>query len=306
MPKEAVLFPGQGLSPQEIIGFFNKLDNLNSDIVRRQLSLAQDVINQVHGSLEFSLLSSLADEKSPSFERTAFVQPLVYSLSVISYEITHQNPDFVAGHSLGEYAAITVAEVVEGEEGINLVVHRGKFMQEACDQTPSRLVSVQGLTLEAIQNILQQDDTRFAEVALINTPDIIVVGCAAELVPEVEQLTKSAGASKTTRLNTAGAFHTSFMADVVAKLELVMPQFKQPKIPLVPNLTGELVEDGQFSKDLLLKALTNPVQWAKGLYTLRTSGVQNFYEAGPGRSLKSLNRLNGFSRDQTRNVVNGV
>ncbi len=303
MVKEAALFPGQGLSPQEIIGFYEKLQKLGTDFVKKHLSLTQEIMDRVHGGSEFSIFSSLADETSSSFGQTAFVQPLIYSLSVISYQLSDQKPDFVSGHSLGEYGAMTVAAAVGDEEAIELVINRGKFMQEVCDKTPSKLVSLQGLTLEAVKGICKQDDVEIAEVALINAPDLIVVGCAAELVPEVEHSAKSAGVSKATLLSTAGAFHTSFMADAAARLETVMPTLKQPKIPIVANLTGEIVEDGQFSGDFLIRSMTHPVQWAKVLNTLRTFYVQTFYEIGPGRSLTSLNRLNGFSRDQTKNIL---
>lgn len=304
MAKEAVLFPGQGLSAQEIIGFYEKLQkSVDVNLLKKHLSLTQEIMDRVHGRSEFSILSSLADETSPSFGQTAFVQPTIYSLSVISYQLSDQRPDFVSGHSLGEYSAMTAAAAIEVVEGIELVVYRGKFMQEVCDGTPSRLISLQGLTEETVKGICRQDGVAIAEVALINALDLIVVGCAAESVHDVEDRAKAAGASKATLLNTAGAFHTSFMADAAKKLETVMPILRQPKIPFVANLTGELVENGQFSGDFLIRSMTNPVQWAKELKTLETLGVQTFCEIGPGRSLASLNRLNGFSKDQTRNIL---
>ncbi|GEM_PF-6438730 len=302
MSKEAVLFPGQGLQPQEIIGFYEKLKAVEPELVKTQLSLAQDVLNDINGNLEFNIFSSLGDKNSAAFEQTAFVQPLVYSLSLLSIKASNLRPDFVAGHSLGEYAAITVAGATNEEEGTMLVANRGVFMQEACDKNPSKLVSISGLPLEKIETLCSNDNVRIAEVALINAGDLIVVGCAAEVAEDVENRFKNSGASKTAILRTAGAFHTSFMESAAAKLETVMPNFDKPNIPFVSNLSGQLVNGEQFSKDLLIKAMTNPVRWSEVLNTLKGSDVKTFYEAGPGRSMTALNRMNGIPREKTKIV----
>ncbi len=304
MAKEAVLFPGQGLSPQEIIGFHNRLVDIDEAVVRKSLSLTQDVLNRVHGKLEFNISSSLADENSPSFGRTAFIQPLVYSLSLISYDMMKPRPDFLAGHSLGEYAAITAAGALRREEGTELVSYRGLHMQEACDQEPSKLVSLPGVSSALVEEMFKTDGVRVAEIALVNAPNLIVVACAAEMAPEVENTAKLWGVAKPVTLTTAGAFHSRFMRIAVGPMTEKLAQYHldELKIPVVSNFTGEIVE-GVYPAQLLLDTFTHPVQWAKSMDTLRNAGVETIVEAGPGRSLTGLGRANDFPREQMRNIL---
>lgn len=310
---EACLFPGQGLPADDIIGFHSKLKGIDPQITSRKIAQAQEALNKVHGSSEFNVLGLFADPASPSFKKTSFVQPVIYALSMTAYDLARDhhllNPAVVAGHSLGEYAAITAAGAITYEEGLDLVTHRGLFMQDACDKNPSTLVLLMGASLETAEKVCSQSGRGVcpegsAQTALINAPDMIVVGCAEKSVPAVEQLAKLAGAKKTLSLNTAGAFHTLYMqeaADNLAKL-LSAYYLQEIKIPVVANLSGAIIEEGKYPAANLVNSMTKPVQWSHTAFTLRLI-ADKFIEAGPGNSLQVLNGRNGISKEQTANVL---
>lgn len=296
--KEAVLFPGQGVAAGDIISYYEKLKAVDEDLVNRRISLAQDSVNNVYGKKEFDLVSALADPASPAFSETRFVQPVVYTLSTLAYDLSKITPDIVAGHSLGEYAALTAASALDVNDGTALVVKRGMFMQEACNDIPSKLVSITGLSSEQVGGLIN------CESALFNAPDITVVGCVAKDAVKIEEQAKGMGATKTAILDTAGAFHTMIMSSAATRMELELSniKFSDLQIPIAINLTGEIVQ-GIYDKFNLVNAMTKPVRWVDVVESIKGAGVESYYEAGPGRSLSVLNRLNGVPREATKNIL---
>lgn len=314
MSVEACLFPGQGLAAGDITGFYSKLEGIDPQVTLRKVAQAQEALNIVHGSSEFNVLGSLADPVSPSFRKTSFVQPVIYALSMTAYEVARAhhllNPAMVAGHSLGECSAITAAGAITYEEGLHLVARRGLFMQEAYDKNPSTLVLLMGASLEAAEKICSQSTRGIcpagsAEIALINAPDMMVVGCAEKSAPTVEQLAKLAGAKKTLSLKTAGAFHTSYMKEAAENLSKLLSGYslQEVQIPVVANLSGAIIERGKYPVTSLVKSMTEPVQWSHTIFILRLV-ADRFIEVGPGNSLQILNGRNGVPREQTTNVLN--
>lgn len=308
--KSAYLYPGQGLAPKDIIDCHDKLKNVSLDLTQNRIGFAQDVLNKVYGAKAFNIAATLKDKDSPNFKMTSFVQTVVYTLSVITSEIMRaQNParakpNFVAGHSLGEYSALTEAGVVEFKNGIEIVTFRGLVMQEACQDNPSSLVSINGLNEELVKDKVCQQTG--AEIALINAPTLIVVGVSKEGVVDIEKLANEAGARRVSVLPTAGAFHTKrFMQEASSKLaEFTAPyEFSDPQIPFVPNLTGEPSFSRTALKNHLPESMVNPVRWAKGLQFMRDTDVRLFVEVGPGTSLASLNKINGIPEEQTINAL---
>lgn len=308
--KTALLFPGQGLQPREIINYYQKLKTLDQNLVRNRLALAQAAIDKIHGTVSFNLAADLEDETAPSFTMTAFVQPVVYTLSILASEIvakgsTRLTPQFVAGHSLGEYSALTQAGVFPFEKGVEIVAFRGQVMQDVCDKTPSRLVSINGLSEDEVEKLCQQS---YTQIALINAPTLIVVGCAKDHTDSIEALAKELGAKRTTVLPTAGAFHaSSFMQEAASKLDEFLIRekydFTDANIPVIQNLTGHPLTSSYALKNGLYESMLNPVKWAQSIQTMREAGVENFVEVGPGKSLSSLNRLNEVAEAQTVNIL---
>lgn len=310
----AILFPGQGLPPKEICSYYQLLTDINPDLVKQHLSLAQQALEKIHGGPVFNMTAALSDESSADFQKTSFVQPVVYTLSVLAFEILgprlklrNIEPKVMAGHSLGEYSALTAAGVVPFEKGVEIVTFRGMVMQEACNETPSKLVSIRGLAEDLIQKGVCQKS--LAMIALINAPDLIVVGCAEEDWPAIEQLAQDIGLRGEQRvrvrvLDTAGAFHTHFMAEAARRLDGFLSdyQFKDPRHPIVANLTGDISRSGTALRNHLFESMTSPVRWAKSLQTIKELGIHFFVESGPGSSMTDLNVLNGIPREQTINI----
>lgn len=307
--KAALLFPGQGLPSEHIVACYQKLNGIDYAHVQQRLGQTQDAINKIYGSAAFDITSALQDEKSPSYGQTAFVQPVVCALSVLTAETTDAKgfariaPSFVAGHSLGEYSALIRAGVIDFEEGIEIVAYRGQVMQEACQETKTVLLRISGLTEDKVRDLCQPGGRMIAQIALINAPTLIVVGCEAELAPEVDRLAKEAGTRGAIDLGTAGAFHTSFMMEPAHKLleRIHDYKFKNPQIPVVANLTGEPETSGSNLKVYLARSMVEPVQWAKTLATMQSRDVAVFGEVGPGTSLAALNRINGIQ--ETTNIL---
>lgn len=310
--KSALLYPGQGLAPQEIIDCYHQLRSVDPGLTRKRIVLIQKAFDKIHGAKTFDLIAALEDKDSPSFGLTSFVQPVVYALSVLTSEIaetkgsTRITPSLVAGHSLGEYSALAKAGVVSFENGLEIVTFRGLVMQEACQDTPSSLVSINGLNEELVRdNVCQQSGT---EIALINAPTLIVVGVSKNGAVDIEKLAKEAGARLVSILPTAGAFHTRFMRKASEKLDEFIQkyEFSNPQIPVVANLTGEPSSSGRALKNHLVEGMTNPVKWAKVIRTMRDAGVTTFGETGPGKSLAALNRINGLPEEQTISVLESL
>ncbi len=313
MIKEVWLFPGQGLPAADIVSFYGQLDRIDPQFTSRRLAQAQEVLNRVHGSSAFDVLSSLNNVDSASFSRTAFIQPVTYALSTTVYQMAKTrgaaDPYIVAGLSVGEYAAITAAGVIEYEEGLEIVTNRGQFTQDAYDKNPSTLALLMGTSPGTAAKICSQSTRGVcpdgaAEIAIFSTPDMVVVGCAEKSVPIVEQLAKNAGVGRARSLHTPGAFHTSYMEDAARKLAELLQKYPlgEVQIPVIANLSAAIIESGIYSAANLVGSMTEPVQWARTIFTLKYLQADKFMEVGPGNSLQILNRRNNVA-GQTSNVL---
>lgn len=243
------------------------------------------------------------------------MQPLVYTLSAAAYEtmrpglkIRNLVPKIMAGHSLGEYAAMTASGVFPFEKGIEIVSFRGLVMQQACEEKESKLSSIRGLGLETVRAEICSKST--AEIALVNASDLIVVGSAPDQIPQIEQLVQEIGPRGGQRvrvrtLDTAGAFHTSFMRIPSERLEkfLLEYAFADPDVPIVANRTGQITTSGTSMRNHAVESMENPVLWAQSLITMKGRTLY-FVECGPGNSLTLLNVANGIPDVQTLNINN--
>lgn len=310
--KSAQIFPGQGLASQEIIDYYHQLLKVSRYRTQNYIVRTQKALDKFHGAKTFDLKAALEDKDSSHFGLTSFVQPVVYTLSVLTSEIADAKgseritPHMVAGHSLGEYSALTKAGVISFKNGLEIITFRGLVMQEACQDNPSSLVSINGLNEELVKDKICQQTG--AEIALINAPTLIVVGISKDGVADVEKLAQEAGARRVSTLPTAGAFHTHFMQKASEKLDKFIAgyEFFDPQIPVVTNLTGEVSNSGRAIKHHQVEVMINPVRWAKGIQTMRDAQVTTFAETGPGKSLAALNRINGVPEEQTISILESL
>lgn len=303
MAKEALLFPGQGQNPRGIVEFREGLSKLSPQITQDWLNKVQKELDAMHGPERYRVA---CDEDSPDFDRTEFVQPLIYGLCMAAFDTAkpYLNYQYVAGHSLGEYSALVAAGVVNAQDGLEIVTCRGKLMQEAGDKIPSRLISLPGADLHLARRLCASG---IAEIALINAPHLIIVGCPENAVKEVVSLAASLGVTRTRTLNTSAAFHTSSMKEAAAYLKGVLYQrgkcFEEIKTPIVANLSGKTVASGFYPVDNLVESMKKPVKWMQTMATLKKLGVGRYVEMGLGKSLQAIGKYNGIPEDRFINIL---
>lgn len=310
--RAGLLFPGQGLPPVQIAAFYTKLASRFPREVDLRLGFLQEALDMFGpADLDTNVWTDVANPDSPLFGNTAFVQPFMYTLSILAAELAADplrrmniTPVSVAGHSLGEYEAATRASSVTSERGLEIVTFRGKVMQEAAEANPSKLVSIMGMSEEQVRETIC---TRIeSEIALINGPKLIVVGTAKDTpTQDLEALAKENGARRVTELDTAGAFHTSSMEPAARRLDHFLNgySFADTSLPFIGNYSGTATSKGDTIKEWLVRVMTSPVRWADVLQTMKQN-VDVFVELGPGSSLASLNRFNDVASKATISASN--
>ena len=298
--QSALLFPGQGLPAEDIFNYYGAINDVSDGAVKRYLKEVEEISN-------IPLVSILENKDGSPLQSTAFMQPVVYALSMAAFGLVRQRDEiaqqtrFVAGHSLGEYAAITAAGVISFEDGMKIVTKRGELMEKACQMRPSRHISILGLDKTQVETVCEQTGTR---INLLNAPTNIVIGCSAERVEEITEIIKPRGARRVATLGTAGAFHDpNFMSEAAEGLGEFLRdfEFKDPQYDVVANITGRPSRSGRSLKAHAVESMVNPVQWADSIQFMNREGVI-FYEIGPGNFMRALNRQNDVPSEKTKDI----
>jgi [acyl-carrier-protein] S-malonyltransferase len=298
----AILFPGQGVLTREICEYYSFLIIKDTKKTEKYIQILQDSLDVMNPQAKFDVEKLLADESSSEWNRTSFVQPLTYLLSVLTFEMiknkfeTHK-PAFVLGHSLGAFSALTAAGALSLEEGIRLVAARGKFMQEESEKENRGMCAIIGLAEDKVREICERTG---CVIALINAPTAFVVGGSRDVFGRVEEEALKFGARKTIVLTTSGAFHTIYMQGAYDKFkELVKDGFlKKAQIPVVTNIKGTASTDPAVLEEDIIESFVRPVDWAEMMEFLKSKSVESYVESGPGGSLSALCRLNGVEREK--------
>ena len=280
----AWLFPGQGA---QHVGMGRDL--------YEQSPVAQAVFDAADAALGFPLSALCFDGPEDDLTRTVNTQPALVTHSVAALlaaidagTVTHR-PAFVAGHSLGEYAALIAAGAIGFDDGLRLVRERGRLMQEACDAHPGTMAAVLGLEPDAVAPLCEQHGVSLCNV---NAPGNITVGGAPEAVEGVTAAATAAGATRVVPLDVAGAFHTPLMRSAADALRGVLSEvaFADPQMPVVSNVHARSIGAGAELANELGDQVTSPVLWADSVRTMLDGGVTSFTEFGPGRVLTGLVR----------------
>lgn len=233
-----------------------------------------------------------ADLEELTLTQNAQLATYVLSLVVLdAIERTGLAPLLCAGHSLGEYSALTAAGALALEDGARLVAERGAAMHEAATAQPGTMAAVLGADLEAVQDACAAAGGR-VWVANDNAPGQVVIGGEPEAVARAGELAKARGAKRVMAIPVAGAFHTELMAparDRLAKA-LASVDLADPDVPVVANVDARPHQQGARWPELLLTQLTSPVRWRESLATLRELGASVLVEVGPGGVLTGLAR----------------
>lgn len=253
---------------------------------------AAALFNQANAVLGFDLAKICFEGPAEELTKSNVCQPAIFTVSYLAYRALQQRrkTDFAcaAGLSLGEWGALCVAGVLDFESTLKVLEARGRFMQEACEATPSGMLAVVGATPAQLETICERTG---CTVANINSAQQQVLSGAKAAIADAVAAAKELGVKRAIPLATAGAFHSPFMAPAREKLATVLDgiEFKAPKIPVLSNITGKPHSaDPGAIKALMLEQVTGTTNWAADTLAARELGCTRFVEFGPGKVLSGL------------------
>jgi [acyl-carrier-protein] S-malonyltransferase len=282
----AFLFPGQG---SQKVGMGAELLEAEGELLAGYLTQAEAAAGQPIRRLAL-------EGPIEALTRTEVAQPALFCVALAVMDAARARgiePDFVAGHSLGEYTAACASGAVAVEDAIELVSLRGRLMGEIGDERPGAMAAVIGLDADTLGGLCEQaSDAGAVTLANINSPTQIVVSGEEDGVVRLMELAEGAGAARVVRLQVAAAFHSELMKPVQEQMADAIREiaWSDPRVPVAANARGELVSDAESVQAALVEQIASPVRWVECVRSLSAAGAETFLEVGPGRVLGGLVR----------------
>ena len=284
MTKIAFIFPGQGSQSVGMGAEFVTNDEKSKGFYER----ADEVLG-------FSLSDYMLNGPQETLTLTYHAQPALLTSGVmIANKLIEAGiqPHYTAGHSLGEYSAFVISEVLSFEDAVKTVHQRGVFMDEAVPAGQGAMAAILALDGEKLDALCQEVSAagEVVQVANFNCPGQIVISGTKQGVDEACIKAKEAGAKRALPLVVSGPFHSSLMQKAADKLAQTVGNLslQVPKTPIVSNVTSEILEDVEHIKQEMVAQVTNSVQWEQNVEKLIAEGVNVFIECGPGKVLSGL------------------
>ncbi|NDJ35649.1 MAG: ACP S-malonyltransferase [Chloroflexi bacterium] len=286
----AYLFPGQG---SQTVGMGHSLAEAYH-VARQTFQEADDVLG-------FGLTDLCFNGPEDALNDTANAQPALYAAGIAALRVLYEawdtdfQPAFTAGHSLGEFTALTAAGALTYPDGLLLVRRRGELMRDAGEHQPGGMAALLGPTLEAVQALCDRTQAETGGVLVIandNCPGQVVVSGSQDAVAYAVENAGSIGAKRAVRLNVSVATHSPLMQSAAHEFAqtVAATPLHPPRIPVVGNTTGQVLTDVDAIRAELNAQLTGPVRWTDSIRTMVDAGVTHFLEIGAGKVLTGLLR----------------
>ena len=281
MSKIAFVFPGQGA---QFVG-------MGKDIYENNKTARQE-FDKIFSSLSFDLKTAMFEGPEETLKKTKYTQPAIVAMSLVLEKLVRSKgikPDFVAGHSVGEYAAFGSGEFLTLSDAVKLTAFRGETMNEIAESVNGGMAAIIGMDSEKIKEVLKTVDG-IVEAVNFNEPKQTVIAGEKSAIEKACTALKEAGAKRALPLAVSGPFHSSLMKPAGEKLktEAEKYDFREGTAKLVANTTAEIISSPEEIKKEIYAQSFGPVKWVDTVNRLKENGVDIIYEIGPGKVLAGL------------------
>lgn len=278
--KKAYVFPGQGA---QFPGMGKELFDLHQE--------AKELFQKANQILGFPLSDIMFEGSEEDLKQTRVTQPAIFTHSVIVATLLADRfqPDFVAGHSLGEFSALTAAGSLSFEDGLILVYKRAMAMQRACETTPSTMAAILGMDNEIVEAVCEEIDEVVVPANYNTLGQIVISGSIPGIDQAIQKLTDK-GARRAVKLPVGGAFHSPLMESAREELAQAISEapIQEPICPVYQNVDAQPHTDPTQIRKNLVAQLTSPVRWTQTIQNMIADGTVGFVEVGPGSVLQGL------------------